>query len=229
MKICSRCKVPKPLEEFHKCSRNKDGKDSACIECINAGHQASRAKNRGKYNAQRREYWAKHRENSKINSHKWYENNKEEILAKWKKERDANPQIHRQQNKQHYINNREKVLRRNNENTKKRLKTDPIFKISKSLRGRINAALNGTTKSAKTLDLLGCSLDFFRWHIEKQFRDGMTWGNYGKFWHLDHIKPCSKFNLLLIDEQKKCFNYSNLQPLLAFENLSKHNKFVDEK
>ena len=229
MKICSKCKIPKLLDEFHKCSRNKDGKDSACIECVNEGHQARRAKNRDKYNTQKREYWAQHRENSKANSHRWYEKHKKEILAEWKKERDADPQTHRQQNKKYYINNREKVFRRNNENTKNRLKIDPMFRITKALRGRINAALKGISKSAKTLDLLGCSLDFFKQYLENKFRDGMSWGNYGKFWHLDHVKPCSKFDLMLIDEQKKCFNYANLQPLLVFENLSKYDKYEEEK
>ena len=54
----------------------------------------------------------------------------------------------------------------------------------------------------------------------------MTWENYGlETWHLDHIKPVSKFNLLDVDEQKKCFHYTNLQPLWAKDNIKKSNKF----
>ena len=52
----------------------------------------------------------------------------------------------------------------------------------------------------------------------------MTWKNYGE-WHIDHIKPCSKFNLTDEEEQKKCFNYKNLQPLWASENTSKGAKW----
>ena len=55
----------------------------------------------------------------------------------------------------------------------------------------------------------------------------MTWENHGE-WHIDHIKPCASFNLLNEDEQKKCFHYTNLQPLWASENLSKGCKYVDE-
>ncbi|GAI33061.1 unnamed protein product, partial [marine sediment metagenome] len=60
-------------------------------------------------------------------------------------------------------------------------------------------------------------------HLEKRFVKGMSWKNYGK-WHIDHIKPCATFNLSEKKEQRKCFHYSNLQPLWAKENLSK-NKF----
>jgi len=55
----------------------------------------------------------------------------------------------------------------------------------------------------------------------------MTWENHGE-WHIDHIKPCSLFNLLNEDEQKKCFHYTNLQPLWASENLSKGCKYENE-
>ena len=53
----------------------------------------------------------------------------------------------------------------------------------------------------------------------------MSWKNHGKYgWHIDHIKPCSKFNLIDPTEQKKCFHYTNLQPLWAKDNLTKYNK-----
>ena len=51
----------------------------------------------------------------------------------------------------------------------------------------------------------------------------MKWSNYGK-WHIDHIKPMSKFNLMKIEDQYKCCNYKNLQPLWAEENLSKGDR-----
>ena len=53
----------------------------------------------------------------------------------------------------------------------------------------------------------------------------MTWKNWGvKGWHLDHIIPCASFDLSLPEEQKKCFHYTNLQPLWAEDNLSKGSK-----
>gem|GEM_PF-4500409 len=38
--------------------------------------------------------------------------------------------------------------------------------------------------------ILGCSFDEFKSHIEKQFLEGMSWGNRDK-WHIDHILPVS--------------------------------------
>ena len=54
----------------------------------------------------------------------------------------------------------------------------------------------------------------------------MTWNNYGlKTWHIDHIKPISKYNLTDPEDIKNAFNYKNLQPLWASDNLSKSNKY----
>jgi hypothetical protein len=49
----------------------------------------------------------------------------------------------------------------------------------------------------------------------------MSWENAGSVWHIDHIRPVASFDLLDLDQQKLCFHYSNLQPLLAAENLAK--------
>lgn len=54
----------------------------------------------------------------------------------------------------------------------------------------------------------------------------MTWENYGFYtWHIDHIRPCASFDLSDPEQQKICFNYKNMQPLWAHENLSKHAKY----
>jgi hypothetical protein len=76
-------------------------------------------------------------------------------------------------------------------------------------------------KSASTLELLGCSLDQLRVHLESQFCHGMTWENHGPVWHIDHIRPCASFDLLDPVQQRACFHYTNLQPLLALENWKK--------
>lgn len=70
--------------------------------------------------------------------------------------------------------------------------------------------------------MLGCTLDQFKRHIENLWLDGMSWENYGKLgWHLDHIIPCASFDLTDPQQQKKCFHYSNIQPLWAIDNWSK--------
>ena len=70
------------------------------------------------------------------------------------------------------------------------------------------------------MELIGCSTSELMIHLESKFKEGMTWENHGE-WHIDHIKAIAKFNLLNDDEQKKCFHWSNLQPLWAEENIVK--------
>jgi len=60
--------------------------------------------------------------------------------------------------------------------------------------------------------------------IEHKFTFEMSWNNHGSYWHIDHIKPCSKFDLSNPEEQQKCFHYTNMQPLPAIDNLIKGNR-----
>lgn len=67
-------------------------------------------------------------------------------------------------------------------------------------------------------------LDFFhKKNLESKFQSCMSWSNYSE-WHIDHIFPLSKFDLTNREELVKACHYSNLQPLWASENLSKHAK-----
>jgi hypothetical protein len=105
-----------------------------------------------------------------------------------------------------------------------RRKIDPNFKMLGILRSRIYGALKGTRKLAKTEVLLGCTIQEFRMHIQSKFKTGMNWENHGQ-WHVDHIRPCRSFDLSIESEQRKCFHFSNLQPLWASENLRKQGKW----
>ena len=119
---------------------------------------------------------------------------------------------------------RKKWNRNTSERHRKRSKSDPEYVMKRRLRCRIRNALNGRSKSASTAELTGCTWDFLMKHIESQFFDGMSWENRSE-WHVDHIRPCASFDLLDESEQRKCFHYSNLQPLWAFDNISKGAKY----
>ena len=80
----------------------------------------------------------------------------------------------------------------------------------------------GTSKEKNTIELLGYSPINLKENIESKFVNGMSWENYGE-WHIDHIKPISSFDK---NETPNVINsLDNLQPLWAFENLSKGSKF----
>jgi hypothetical protein len=116
-----------------------------------------------------------------------------------------------------------KIYKNRNDYFKNRRKIDINFKIKQYLRTRIWEALRKNYKPIRTLILLDCSLEQLREHLQKRFTKGMTWKNYGK-WHIDHIIPCARFDLRKVSEQKKCFHYTNLQPLWAIDNLRKGSK-----
>jgi len=78
------------------------------------------------------------------------------------------------------------------------------------------------------LEILGCSIDEFKNYLQCMFTSEMTWENHGIYWEIDHIRQCSSFDMSIPDEQKKCFHYTNLQPLWAKDNLSKHDKLPNE-
>lgn len=110
--------------------------------------------------------------------------------------------------------------------TKKRKRESVEFRIKHNLRSRIRYALLGKNKSKSTMELLGCTIEEFKYHLESQFKDGMSWDNYGRYgWHIDHIRPCSSFDLTNPEQQKECFHYTNLQPLWAEENLKKGDRY----
>jgi hypothetical protein len=116
---------------------------------------------------------------------------------------------------------------RNYERAKIRLRTDPQFALVALLRRRINNALayRGVERAGRFRELVGCSKAQLVAHIEKKFRPGMTWESRGiRGWHIDHIVPCSRFDLTTLEEQKRCFHYTNLQPLWYDENVRKSNR-----
>jgi len=91
----------------------------------------------------------------------------------------------------------------------------------------MSAAIKKQTKSAKTFELLGCTGKECMDYLETLFWPGMTRENYGRYgWNVDHIIPVTAFDLSQPEEQRKCFHYTNLQPLWWDDNDSKHN-FLD--
>ena len=119
--------------------------------------------------------------------------------------------------------------RRNYE--KDKYNNDLNFKIGKLLRGRVKSAIKNNQKVGSAVKDLGCSIKEFKLYLEKQFYphpetgENMTWDNWASDgWHIDHIKPLSKFDLSNKKQFLLACNYTNLQPLWAKENLSKGAK-----
>ena len=107
------------------------------------------------------------------------------------------------------------------------MKSDPIFKIGKNIRNRLNEffKIQRLTKRNKTFIMVGCTPKFLKQHLEKQFKPGMTWKNHSLHgWHVDHRIPLSSAKT--IEEAEKLAHYTNLQPMWATDNIKKSNKII---
>lgn len=155
-----------------------------------------------------REYYRTYRKSNRINeiNRRYRERNKDKVRELTRK---YNSLPHR------------KLLAA--QRSKIRRKGDPLFRIAGNLRSRVRTALRQNLKSQTTMNLVGCSIDDLKVHLQNLFTKGMNWENYGQ-WHVDHIIPCSTFDLNSEKEQRKCFSYKNLQPLWAKDNILKSNK-----
>lgn len=122
-----------------------------------------------------------------------------------------------------YKKNKEKYKTVRNTYRKNRRKNDIEFKLRESLRSRFKKFIFGKISSS---ELFTCDdVSIIKRHLETNFKQGMSWGNYGQYgWHIDHIIPLSSFDLTNEVEVKIAFHYLNLQPLWAEENLKKGNK-----
>lgn len=109
----------------------------------------------------------------------------------------------------------------------KKLSQTPKYKLINTMRARLNEYLKqrGYKKDRRTFNVIGCSPDDLRNHIESQFVEGMSWENYSHTtWHIDHIIPISSANNQ--EEIYKLSHYTNLRPLWAKENYEKSNKII---
>lgn len=129
--------------------------------------------------------------------------------------------------KVYYEKNKSTIIRRNNKHQSERRRRDPVFRLILSLRSSVGKYLDGRKKTKRIRELLGCTPEAFKAHLESQFTDGMGWHNYGrKGWCIDHIKPLSKFQNLAtsIEEQRAACHYINCRPMWFCENCSKGNR-----
>lgn len=117
-----------------------------------------------------------------------------------------------------------------NAHRNKRLGADPGFKLRSVVGSRISNLVSQRrgTKSAHTMELIGCDIPSLRAHLESLFTPGMSWENYGE-WHIDHKRPCASFDLRIPEQQRECFHYTNLQPLWGPDNLAKGDNWAPEK
>lgn len=126
----------------------------------------------------------------------------------------------------YYKKNKKRLNKQMYQYQKNKMKIDPLFRLQKNLRRRLRKICK--RKSDTTMGLVHCSSNHLRQYLERQFQPGMSWNNYGTVWEVDHMMPCSSFNLEKKEEQYKCYHFTNMQPLSKTDNLRKGNRIVHD-
>jgi hypothetical protein len=203
-------------------------------ERLNEYSSAYQKKHRQKHNAQRRASYDKTKRAAKK---AYYERNKERIL-KQKQEyfirkidsindyRKRNRREISAQNSRWHRNNRDRIRDRKREESRRRA-SNPSNRVASALRRRIAKLLKGLTKPDRSERLIGCQFKIFIEYIKAQFKPGMSMKNYGRAWHIDHIIPCSAFDLTNESQVRQCFHFSNMRPMWAKANLRKGAKITE--
>jgi hypothetical protein len=173
----------------------------------------------------------------KIKAYK--DKNKAVILEQKKQYREANKdkikeystnytKANKDKIKQYQEANKDSIKEYKKEYIKIRRENDPLFKLSSNIRKSIRSSVknSGFKKISRTEQILGCSFDELKIHLESKFEKWMNWENQGnpkdgivelnKTWDIDHIIPLStatnEIELLALN------HYSNLQPLCSYTN-----------
>lgn len=245
-KVCAMCNVSKPHADYHKNTRRgKPTVQSKCKPCMSeykkqrywGNHDEELAKmtksrlkpenvaqRRGYYLSNKKSYQERHSklmsdEQKKLNRRaksKEYEKRKAKEIAEKKRVHNQKPEVKAQIRKRHH----------------EKKEKDIQYVIKRRLRFRLRHEMKRGgekkfEKSYSTFDLVGCSFDELKNHIQSLFTEGMNWDKVlSAEIELDHKRPCASFDLTNIEEQKKCFHYTNLQPLWALDNRSKNSLYA---
>ena len=183
---------------------------------------------------QRNEYarkWrAEHPEKTRESVRKWQAKNPEKAKAAIKKWREKNPERITELRLKYRAENPEKVRAQNRKDLKTYRETkrgDPIFKMHQNLRSAMSSALQGRSKSASTMEIIGCTVEGLFKHLEscRSQEPWMTRENYGRGgWDVDHIIAISKWADECPLQFALCWDKSNLQPMEHIENIKKGNR-----
>ena len=244
-KKCSRCAVEKPAttEFFSPLKSGTFGLHAGCKPCMAAWRRKDRAENKERYAliekarnaapnpdrvaAKRERYHrnrdanlAKMRERQQRNRDKYNAARRERLATdpELRARRDARNQRWREENREYL---REKCRQR-------WLSATPRDRLRSYIGAAISRSLKRGGKQGKSWEAcVGYSAGDLRAHLERQFSQGMSWDNYGK-WHVDHIIPAASFSYDTADdpEFRACWALTNLRPLWATENIRKSDRRV---
>ena len=208
-KVCEQCTIEKSIDDFPKNGKYIRNK---CKKCTNNN----------------KIIWDENNPDYQKNYMKQYrDDNSEDIKKDKKKYYDDNKEKYQKIGNDYYANNKEKCINNVKKRTLERLKTDPQFKLTYNIRTLIRNAFakEYTPKAKKTTEILGCTFEEFKKHLENKFAPEMNWENQGSYWVMDHITPVS---LAKTEQELILLNhYTNFQPLTKEANRAKSDTVLE--
>jgi hypothetical protein len=203
-KVCCKCKIEKDIGSFSKDKNKKDGHRYKCKQCQSVDAKFKR-KNDPEFQKKEQE-----------KSIKWRLKNPEKYKESKKQSDKLYNIVHKEEireTKNKY--NKSDAGKKSTNKSRKKRRQNPVLKLKDYQRNRLYYALDGKSKSKRTMEIIGCPWEDLKSHLESQFQNGMTWENHGTIWHVDHIIP---LGLGKTPEQiYELSHYTNLQPIFVEE------------
>ena len=163
----------------------------------------------------------------KIADKKWRDSNKEYMSNKSKTWYEQNKEHRKEYLKEYREKNIDKIRQTKRDYERNRKSRDPLYKLISNFRTAIYTVLkeSNVDKYGHYFDVLQYTPEELINHLEKQFKDDMTWDNYG-IWHVDHKLPITSFDIQEMGDEEfmKCWSLGNLQPMWGIDNIKKSNK-----
>lgn len=241
MKACSKCRQEKDAGSFGRLAKAKDGLHSWCKPCLADWRREDRARCPERYSKIERDRHQRNGGARRERNRDWHANRTPETKARrrdafmsrserYNKNRrdqlEADPTVRTKRSEQ---NRAWRATNGDGVNAKRREKwrqATPTQKLRSYFGAAIAHALSGSGKGGRSWQqLVGYSTEDLRRHLERQFVPGMSWNNYGRGWHVDHVVPSSSFTYTSPDEPafNACWCLSNLRPLWAIDNIRKRD------
>jgi hypothetical protein len=165
----------------------------------------------------------------KVSDKKWREKNKDNVREYVKTWNEKNKEHRKQYLKEYREKNIDSIRKTKRVYEKNRKSSDPLYKLISNFRTAIYQVLkeSNVEKNRHYFDILQYTPEELIIHLESQFKDAMSWDNYGE-WHVDHKLPITSFNIEEMGDKEfmKCWALENLQPMWGEENIRKSNKIL---
>ena len=196
MKICKMCNTSKKETEFYK-------GNAKCKSCKIEYQKKYSQENSERIKKYKKNYRTENSEEIKKVLSDYYKDNSERI---------------KKNSRNNYSSNREKKIEYQTNYQRNRRINDPLFKLKHSVSRMIRNSIKckNWKKKSRSIDILGCSIEYFKWYIESRFDESMNWSNHGIVWDIDHIVPLS--SAVSEEDVIRLNHYTNLQPLDRYIN-----------